>query len=72
MAAPAMAAVGLGAMTSFEAWLEEISKPARSLLGTGSLTARRRWENHLELARERRERTEELDMAREVGGNDED
>jgi hypothetical protein len=37
-------AEGVGPMTSFEAWLEEISKPVPSLLGTGGFSARQRWE----------------------------
>jgi hypothetical protein len=43
-------------MTSFEEWLNEISKPMLSLLGTGSFSARQRWEQRqAQLSRERRE-----------------
>jgi hypothetical protein len=46
----------VGPMTSFEAWLEEISKPMPSLLGTGSFSAGQRWERRqAQLSVERRE-----------------
>jgi hypothetical protein len=48
--------MAVGPMTSFEAWLEEISKPVPSLLGTGSFSARQRWEwRQAQLSPERRE-----------------
>jgi hypothetical protein len=48
--------------------------PPRSLLGTSppKLTPSERWAQRLELARERRERVEALDMSKENGGKDED
>jgi hypothetical protein len=48
--------------------------PPISLMGAKPLplSASERWEVHLELARERRERVEALDMSKENGGNDED
>jgi hypothetical protein len=48
--------MAVGPMTSFEAWLEEISKPVPSLLGTGGFSAKQRWEQRqAQLSPERRE-----------------
>jgi hypothetical protein len=43
-------------MNSFEEWLNEISKPVPSMLGTGSFSAGQRWERRqAQLSVERRE-----------------